>query len=179
MNMPYKPQVDSGTAHITELSVLMERLKEEHIELRQVLDDMESQAVQAELEADKHRALASLLHLRLWTLAFKEELDRHSEWEERELFPFLNAYFNKSKVPTMTPSLWSLENDHELAMSYMQSFLRSVHGLKSDSDAMRMKQTAAYLTQACRMLRNHLEKEELIVYPMAEKVLTDIDSLFS
>ncbi|OXM84013.1 hemerythrin domain-containing protein [Paenibacillus rigui] len=179
MNMPMKPQADSGTAHITELAVVLDRLKQEHSELMQVLTEMEEQAVQAELETDKHRALGSLLHLRLWTLAFKEELDRHSEWEEKELFPFLNAYFRHSAFPTVMASFLSLEKDHELAMNYMQSFLRSVHALKSDSDAMRMKQAAALLTHACRILRSHLEKEEQLVFPMTEKVLTDIDSLFS
>jgi len=180
MNMPFKkPQADPGTAHITELSVRMERLKQEHEELKQVLAEMEIQSVQAEQETDKHRALGQLLHLRLWTLAFKEELDRHSEWEEKELFPFLNTYFHRSSLPAVTPSFWSLEKEHELAMSYMQSFLRSVHALRSDADAMRMKQAAAYLSHACRMLKAHLEKEEQVVIPMTEKVLTDMDSLFS
>ncbi|WP_036745294.1 hemerythrin domain-containing protein [Paenibacillus sp. UNC451MF] len=179
MNMPYKPQAVEGTAHYTELSELVERLKQEHAELMQVLLDMKEQSIQAEQEHDKGKARGMLVHLRLWAMAFQEELNRHSEWEEQELYPFLNVYFHKHNRPTIVPSLWMLEKDHELAMDHLNSFFRAVHALKPDSDAMQIKRAGAYLTHACRILIDHLEKEEQFVFPLTERVLTDIDYLFS
>ncbi|NHN33623.1 hemerythrin domain-containing protein [Paenibacillus agricola] len=176
-----QPQVEAefGVAHMTALSEALERLKQEHGELKLVLQEMEKQATQVELSNDKLGSMQSLLHLRLWTLAFREELERHSNWEEAELFPFLNAYFNSNMAPTMIPSFWTIEKDHELADEYMQSFLRAVHKLKANPEAMSLNQAAAYLVQACRILQEHFVKEEELVFPLTEQVLTDIDCLFS
>jgi hemerythrin-like domain-containing protein len=159
---------ETGTAHVTELSESLERLRREHNELKQVLQEMETQARQVEQEPEKALSMKILLDLRLWTLAFREELERHSNWEEKELFPFLNQYFKSKKSPVMNPSFWALEKDHELADEYMQSFLRAVHALKANPEAMRLNQAAAYLVHACRILKEHLDKEELLIVPMTE-----------
>jgi hemerythrin-like domain-containing protein len=172
-------QAEFGIAHMTALSEALERLKQEHGELKLVLQEMEKQAIQVETSTDKQGSLQSLLHLRLWTLAFREELERHSNWEEKELFPFLNAYFNSNMSPSMVPSFWTIEKDHELADEYMQSFLRAVHMLKANPAAMSINQAAAYLVHACRILQEHLAKEEELVFPLTEQVLSDMDCLFS
>jgi hemerythrin-like domain-containing protein len=179
MELQHPSQSELGNAHMTALSEALERLKQEHGELKLVLQDMENQAKQVELLPDKAGAMQSLLHLRLWTLAFREELERHSSWEEKELFPFLAAYFHRELSPSMIPSFWSIEKDHELADEYMQSFLRAVHMLKANPEAMGLNQAAAYLVHACRILQDHLKQEEELVFPLAEQVLTDIDCLFS
>ncbi|GAA4832877.1 hypothetical protein GCM10023310_07840 [Paenibacillus vulneris] len=179
MNMHDKPEAASVTAHPNGLYELVDRLKLEHAELMQVLLKMKEQSIQAEQEADKGKARGTLVHLRLWAMAFQEELDRHSKWEEEVLYPFLNVYFHKQNKPTIVPSLWMLEKDHERAMDHLSSFFRAVHALKPDSDAMQIKRAGAYLTQACRILIDHLEKEEEFVFPLTERVLTDIDYLFS
>ncbi|NOU95900.1 hemerythrin [Paenibacillus sp. LMG 31456] len=173
MSMPCKSQANSEIAPEAELPKLLDRLKQDHAELLQVLMDLENQASQTEREADKNHAMVSLLHLRLWTLGFKEELNRHSEWEERELFPLLNICCQGHNTLSATPTLCDLEKDHELAMNYMDTFLRAVHALKSDSEAMPMKQAASYLTYACRILIKHLEQEEKLIYPLTEQVSTD------
>ncbi|NOU91766.1 hemerythrin [Paenibacillus sp. LMG 31456] len=171
--------MESGTAHSTELSAALDRLTQEHGELMQVLLDMESQARQLEQETDMSKALPSLLHLRLWVKAFMQELERHSEWEKKELFPFLNNYFHQELSPSMIPSFWALEKDHELAEEYIQYFLRAVHEVKQESELGQLHQALAYLIHACRILKEHLAKEEQLVFPMTEQVLTDLDYLFS
>ncbi|MFD0679650.1 MULTISPECIES: hemerythrin domain-containing protein [unclassified Paenibacillus] len=174
MSMPCKSQAASEIALEAELPKLLDRLKQDHAELLQVLMDLENQASQTEQEADKNRAISSLLHLRLWTMGFKEELNRHSEWEERELFPLLNICCQGHNALSVTPTLCDLEKDHQLAMNYMDAFLRAVHALKSDSEAMPVKQAAAYLTHACRILIKHLEQEERLINPMTDQVSNDI-----
>jgi hemerythrin-like domain-containing protein len=171
--MPCKSQANSEIARSADLPMLLDRLKQDHAELLQVLTEMENQASQTEMDADKNRAMVSLLHLRLWTLGFKEELQRHSEWEERELFPLLNICCHESDRNMNTPTICDLEKDHELGMKYMDTFLRAVHALKSDSEAMPVRQAAAYLTHACRILIKHLEQEESLVFPMTEQFFSE------
>jgi hemerythrin-like domain-containing protein len=168
-----------GIAHMNALSEAMERLKQEHAELKLVLQEMEKQAVHIEASSDKQLSLQSLLHLRLWTLAFREELERHSNWEEEELFPFLNIYFNSNQVTSMAISICSIEKEHELAEQHIQSFLRAVHMLKANPEAISLDQAAAFLVHACRILQEHLVKEEEIFFPVAERILMDLDCLYS
>ncbi|MFD0681266.1 MULTISPECIES: hemerythrin [unclassified Paenibacillus] len=171
--------MESGTAHSTELSAALDRLTQEHGELMQILLDMEDQAKLAEQETDKRKTIQSLLHLRLWVKAFMQELERHSDWEKEELFPFLNSYFHQQSSPSMIPSFWALEKDYELAEEYIQYFLRAVHEIGEDSELVQLHQALAYLIHACRILKEHLAKEEQLVFPMTEQVLTDLDYLFS
>lgn len=175
MNLYQKPRVEMSKAPVTALSEGLERLKQEHGELKQVLLEMEKQAKQVESAPEQVGAMQSLLHLRLWALAFREELERHSNWEEQELFPFLASYIQRKMSPSILPSFWSLEKDHELADEHMQAFLRSVHWLKANRKAMSLKQAAAYLVQACHILQDHLAKEEQLVFPLAQQVLDDIN----
>jgi len=174
-----KTQVEPESAHITELSLMVDRLKEEHGELMQVLLDMERQSIEAEREPDKGKAIQALLRLRLWAAAFQEELQKHSDWEEKELYPFLNIYFHKSSKPSIVPSIWMLEKEHELAMDNMNSFFRAVHALKPDSDDAAIRRAAAYLTHSCRILKDHLDKEQQFILPLTDQALTDLDYLFS
>ncbi|WP_248925929.1 hemerythrin domain-containing protein [Paenibacillus hamazuiensis] len=179
MRITYQSLPESGAAHLTELSLSLDRLKQEHDELMQVLVELENKAKQVEQEDDTDTAIRLLLHLRLWTHAFKEELERHSNWEEKELFPFLNRYFRRQSAPSIIASFWTMEKDHELAADYLQSFLRAVHMARRDTEIERLHQTALYLIHACRILKEHLEKEERLIFPMTEEVLTDMDYLFS
>jgi iron-sulfur cluster repair protein YtfE (RIC family) len=164
MSMPYKPPVNVEMARTADLPELLNRLKQDHEELLQVLAEMEIKAVQTEQETDRNRAMTGLLHLRLWTLGFKEELHRHSEWEERELFPLLHLNGQGHNPHSEASALDDLEKEHELAMHFMDTFLRAVHALKSDPEALSVKQTAEYLTFACRIYKNHLEQEEQLIF---------------
>jgi hemerythrin-like domain-containing protein len=172
-------QAESGEARHTEISVAMDRLKDDHMMLKQVLQDIHAEAKQIEAESDPRKTLNKLLHLRLWASAFTEELTRHSRWEEEELIPFLDVYFQSKKAPSVTSAFKMLEKDHDLANVYLKSFLRSVHQLKADSSLAQMKQAAAYLFLACRVYMEHLNKEEQLIFPLMEQILTDLDYLFS
>ncbi|MCS7460946.1 hemerythrin domain-containing protein [Paenibacillus doosanensis] len=177
--MAYETQGDLGTAHETELSEALERLKREHDDLLRALNGLYAKARLAERETDPKRALPLLLQLRLGVTAFLEELERHSEWEEHELYPFLNDYFHRKHAPSIVPSLWMLEKDHELATDNLNSYLKAVRVIESNPDAMLPSQAAGYLIHACRILQEHLRQEEQLVFPMTEQVLTDMDYLFS
>ncbi|MDF2963926.1 MAG: Hemerythrin cation binding domain protein [Paenibacillus sp.] len=173
MGLSHQQHLESGTALLTELSEALERLKQEHGELMQVLVEMGQLAGQVEKHTSHNESIQTLFYLRLWTLGFMEELERHSHWEEKQLFPLLNGYFKTEHSPSGLPSFGMMEKDHELALEYMHSFLRAVHTLKSDPKAVSLSQAAACLIQACEMLKQHLMKEEKLVFPMTEQLFTD------
>ncbi|WP_282942733.1 hemerythrin domain-containing protein [Paenibacillus sp. RC67] len=179
MKMSYETHVDLGTAHETELSEALDRLKLEHDDLLRGLNELYGQARLVEREDDLTQALLFLLQLRVKVVAFSVELERHSEWEEHELYPFLNDYFHRKHSPSIVPSLWMLEKDHELVTDNLNSFLKAVHVIENNSGAMMPSQAAAYLIHACRILQEHLRKEEQIVFPMTEQILKDMDYFFS
>ncbi|MCR2804054.1 hemerythrin domain-containing protein [Paenibacillus soyae] len=168
-----------GSAVPTELSRLIEQLQDEHLELNECLSEMAVRAYCVMSEQESGLAAQELLRLELLTISFRNELERHAAWEENILFPFLSTYFDKSLKPSLLPSLWTLEKDHELGDSYLQSFLRSVHDAGTNFDRKRTRGAVDDLIQACYILSKHLEDEERWVFPLADSVLTDMDLLFA
>ncbi|WP_426452173.1 hemerythrin domain-containing protein [Paenibacillus sp. S-38] len=180
MKHPTPPHMElTGEAHVTELSAAMDRLREEHEMLARLLEEMEEQAVRVGQAENRTQAWGRLQHLRLWTIGVMQELDAHSGWEEETLFPFLASYFRLRQEPTMIPSLWMMEKEHAMAEEYVETFMREFHKLRADSPKEEMKKAAGLLIQACYILKSHLAKEEQIVFPLAEQVLTDVDYLFA
>lgn len=172
-------RLESGEFRKTGVSDAWERLKHDHAVLKQVLQEMKTDAMRIETESDSKQAFGKLLRLRLWMAAFSEELDRHSRWEEEELIPSLQVYYRRQPASSILDSFKLLESEHDAANVYIQCFLRMVHSLKPESGIAEMRKAAAYLSQACGMLIEHLGKEERLIFPLTEQILTDMDRLFS
>lgn len=158
--------VKAGEAPYTELTSAMDRFKEDHSMLRQILRDIQLEAGPIEKESDPKQALGKLKHLRLWISAFNEELNRHFRWEEEEFIPLLNVYVQSRNVPSIASDFRVMEKEHELANSYMMSFLRSVHQLKEESPLALMNKAASYLLMACEVFLQHLDNEEKLIRPL-------------
>ncbi|WP_261808139.1 hemerythrin domain-containing protein [Paenibacillus sp. N3.4] len=154
-------------------------MKEEHETLRQHLKGLEMNAKEVVLLKDPSACLVVLEKLKGQTSDFMEELERHSLWEDKELFPFLHNYFHYQPVPSIMPSFWILEKDHMLGVSFIQSFLDALLDIKAVVEKKQLLEVTSFLIQACLILNDHLTMEEQIVYPLTEKVLTDLDSFFS
>ncbi|QNK58704.1 hemerythrin domain-containing protein [Paenibacillus sp. PAMC21692] len=169
---------ETGSAVPTVLSVLVDRLKEEHIELKKSISELAARAKAVKSEQDLSTTRHELFQLRLHAMFFREKLEQHSAWEEEILFPFLSSYFDQSIKPSLLGSMWTLEKDHELGDDYLQSFLRTADEIKTVSDRKRMHDAADELIQACCILGKHLESEEQIVFPLTESVLVDMELLF-
>ncbi|MFB6365455.1 hemerythrin domain-containing protein [Paenibacillus elgii] len=166
------------SARPTRFMDAVDRLKEEHDALKIRLSAVQAKAQSVGKMKTVPEAMALLQQLREEITDFRTELDRHATWEERELFPLLCNYFNKYSGPSMMPSFWVMEKDHELAETFIDSFIESVDRLSLPTREA-IRETSSHLIQACLILNEHLNLEEDIVYPMAEQILDDIDSLFS
>ncbi|MDD9266768.1 hemerythrin domain-containing protein [Paenibacillus sp. GCM10023248] len=163
----------------SELEFATDRLREEHDRLRYQLRILETSAKEVGLLNDPAKGIQVLHDLRQQTSAFVQALERHAEWEDQELFPFLQDYFDRQPVPSITPSFWVLEKDHQLALLFIQTFHEAVIDLTPLVAKKQLVEATAHLIQACLILNDHLTMEEQLVFPLAEKVLTDLEYFFS
>lgn len=162
-----------------DLAFATDRLRVEHEELREKLRTIETSAKEVILSDDSVKGMQLVQDLRIQTAQFVEELERHSEWEEQELFPFLLTYFHRQSTPSIMPSFWVLEKDHQLGMSFIQSFQEAIIEVTPLVVKKRLTEAASNLVQACLILNDHFTMEEQLVFPLTEKVLTDLESFFS
>lgn len=161
------------------LSFATDRLKEEHQHLRNQLKTLESHAKEVILTDDMDKGMQLIKQLSSDLTPFMCELEQHFEWEKADLFPFLVSYFNREPVPTIRPSLWVLEKDLQLSVSFIHSFNEAVHAFNPVAVKKQLAEAAAHLVQACLLLNDHFTMEEQVIFPLTEKVLMDLESFFS
>ncbi|MFH5185251.1 hemerythrin domain-containing protein [Paenibacillus sp. TAB 01] len=171
--------IDLASSNMAELAYATDRLKEEHEQLRNRLRVLETSAKEVMLLNDVAKSLQMIQKLRNETAQFELELERHSEWEEQRLFPFLLNYFHIQQAPTIRPSFWVLEKDHQLGVSFIQSFHETMIDTAPLGVKKQLTEAASALLQACLILNDHFAMEEQLILPLTEKVLTDLEYFFS
>ncbi|MFD0698192.1 hemerythrin domain-containing protein [Paenibacillus sp. GCM10027628] len=168
-----------ASSNPSELVFATDRLREEHDRLRQQLKVLETSAKEIGHLNDPAKGIKVLQSLRRQASEFVEALERHAEWEDQELFPFLLEYFHRQVAPSITPSFWVLEKDHQLALLFIQTFHDAVIDLTPLVVKKQLVEASAHLIQACLILKDHFAMEEQLVFPLTEKVLTDLEYFFS
>jgi len=150
----------------------LDQLKEEHERLRSKLSEFpafEQSIREGKTNTDWYGALRDL---RNRVKAFMEQLAQHAEWEDRALFPMVALYAEDN-----ASVLEVLEEDHRLAVQYMEAFLNELRRLVSpiqQADAIRIMEL---LMNAHQLLLQHFKGEEQWIYPIADEILEDIDYL--
>ncbi|MFN8010376.1 MAG: hemerythrin domain-containing protein [Holophagaceae bacterium] len=91
-----------------------------------------------------------------------EELKAHNEAEEQHLFPLLDPMFGGGHGPTHC-----MREEHRLLWDLTQIVLGDIReGVSGNPEG-----TARASTQLIGTLRSHIEKENNVLYPMAERML--------
>ncbi|WP_313999500.1 hemerythrin domain-containing protein [uncultured Paenibacillus sp.] len=173
------PTVSQDSARPTDFMYAVGRLKEEHDRLNEQVKVLYTDALEAGRETDADTALRLLGGLRERTVAFALQLEAHSEWEEREMFPLVSDYFHKRTVPSITPSFWVMEKDHELALLFIGTFMELTEDNVPAARIDLIRQAASNMVQACLILQEHFRLEEELIFPLADEMLTDIDYFYS
>lgn len=147
----------------------LHQLKEEHIPLRKSMEEFYLLAKRLEqLEAGDPKPLLMELHAKI--TEFKEALEPHSEREEEGLFPMLAAYIGRESGPIAV-----MEYEHEQAKKHMARFLDEIERTSGNMEIDGARQITIYVIQAYLILTDHFLKEENVLFPMAERVLTAED----
>lgn len=193
MNIADKRLEPFDSARSSTFMMMVSRLKAEHDRLKEQVHRLHERSLDLATATSRGNRLQLLEELRLETAGLLADLEQHAKWEDEELFPAVMHYFKRRMEPTMMPSMWVLEKDHELALQFFDSFMELSCSILADlqqdgsgnaADSYYdffdvLKRAADHLTQACLILQGHFHMEEEFLFPLAEEILTDIDYLFS
>ncbi|MBP2241518.1 hemerythrin-like domain-containing protein [Cytobacillus eiseniae] len=151
------------------LSAPLQQLKDEHIFLRAQMDQFYELA--EDIEFDSGPAVIQLFaKLHEQVLAFTEELKVHSKREEEGLFPMMIRCLGENDN-----TIEVMEEEHEKAEGHLQNFLTEAHQMGSAIDDDAAQWITVYAVQAHATLTQHFAKEEKMLFPLAEKILSAED----
>jgi regulator of cell morphogenesis and NO signaling len=145
-----------------ELSKGLTQLKGEHPPLLVQLDDLYNLTQQIERDLDVERNFADLISK---VSEFKANLEPHSEREEGILFPMMGVYIGTTSGPIAV-----MEYEHDQAKSKICLFLEKAVSSQSPKE---MKILSDLIKNAYFILTEHFSKEENVLFPMAERMLSN------
>jgi regulator of cell morphogenesis and NO signaling len=158
-----RSQLEQSTHPYFQFDAAIERLEEEHRVLSASL--LELCAIVEELDYRKNITnwVLSMSQLKLKISDFQQALEKHSKWEEDELFQLVDKYFDE------IPSLFGLiEQEHQLVDQFMNAFISVVdQNILAVSPQVAAKM-GTYLQLALSSLLGHFKKEQDIVASLAD-----------
>jgi regulator of cell morphogenesis and NO signaling len=149
-----------------ELCIPLQQLKDEHVSLRADMNLFYE--LSEEIESDSG-PIVVLLFSKLYNQvsAFTKKLKAHSKREDEGLFPMMARRLGENDR-----TIESMEFEHEKAEQHLQDFLtdavRAGPNL-SENDAQAI---TVYAVQAHATLTQHFAKEEKVLFPLAEQILS-------
>ncbi|XJZ28303.1 hemerythrin domain-containing protein [Bacillota bacterium Lsc_1132] len=146
-----------------ELCLALTQLKEEHKVLYGKLDEVSLLTEKIEKEENVE---ANFAELKDKVIEFKAILDPHSEREENVLFPMIGVYIGTTSGPIAV-----MEYEHDQAKEYIGTFLANSEQVQASTDE--LKKISELAKHAYHILTEHFAKEENVLFPMAERMLSD------
>jgi regulator of cell morphogenesis and NO signaling len=144
-----------------ELSKGLHQLKSEHPPLLAQLEELYNLTQKIEADSDEENFVVLISKV----IEFKAALDPHSEREEGVLFPMMGVYIGTTSGPIAV-----MEYEHDQAKAKIHEFLVNANGCQADDEK---KNLAALIQSAYFILTEHFAKEENVLFPMAERMLSD------
>jgi hemerythrin-like domain-containing protein len=137
----------------------------------QILSD-EHRVIERVLGAVEKLAKGPVGELELWKKALDFILhfadQYHHFKEEKILFAAMEAH----GIPIEGGPIGMMLTEHEEARSYVRTMLAAISLIETKNDA--AKENLLSSAQAyCRLLREHIEKEDEILFHMADEVISD------
>jgi regulator of cell morphogenesis and NO signaling len=149
------------------LSAPLQQLKDEHVSLRADMDLFYE--ITEDIEFHTEPAVFPLfakLHERI--SAFTIELKAHSKREEEGLFPMMARRLGENDR-----TIEVMEYEHEKAEQHLQDFLtETADQAGSTIDENDAQSITLYAVQAYATLTQHFAKEEKVLFPLAENILS-------
>ncbi|QSO46645.1 hemerythrin domain-containing protein [Alicyclobacillus mengziensis] len=148
------------------LSAPLQRLVDEHVSLRADMnlfyDNIEDMA------GDSGPTVIQLfVKLHQQILAFTDKLCAHSEREEQGLFPMVALHLGETDKTIET-----MELEHKKAETHLHDFLLEADKADATIDEVDAQSITTYAVQAYTTLTEHFAKEERVLFPLAENILS-------
>jgi regulator of cell morphogenesis and NO signaling len=147
-------------------SAPLQQLLDEHVSLRKDMDLIYE--VTEEIEFDEGPAVIQLFaELYDQVLAFNDMLKVHSKREEEGLFPMISRHLGANDR-----TIEEMESEHEKAEQHLQDFLTEAEKAGEYIDETAVEWITVYAVQAHATLTQHFAKEEKMLFPLAERLLS-------
>ncbi|WP_078548496.1 hemerythrin domain-containing protein [Litchfieldia alkalitelluris] len=149
------------------LSLPLQLLKNEHIPLRKQMDHLYEEATN--ILENSTPMKAELIALREVVVDFVNHLDPHSDIEDEEgvLFPLVANYIGRETGPIAV-----MEFEHDQAKKHLKLFLQGTEKVESLVEN-EFSDITLNITEAILILREHFMKEENVLFPLAERMLSE------
>lgn len=115
-------------------------------------------------------ALVAFKSLRQQLVEFKKVLSKHTLKEEKHLFPMLAKYVGTEQGPVK-----ATEDEHGDINMYIEHFLFHTEGDLNMLTMEQMDQLAQDAGEVFEVLTFHFVKEESVIFPMVEDILSNIE----
>ncbi|MGG4443088.1 hemerythrin domain-containing protein [Brevibacillus fortis] len=146
----------------------LEKLKDEHLSLAEQMNELVNLANNLKSTAEPTKRKKGLTELHELASSFRAELEKHSRREEEDLYPLMANYIERDMGP-----IAAMEEEHDLIHESLMSFMRIVE--KEKSAPVEIAAVHTQLLMAVEILMEHFFKEENVLFPMAEYVLSDAE----
>jgi hemerythrin-like domain-containing protein len=148
------------------LSAPLQQLKNEHVSLRADMDLFYE--ITEEIEYDSGSDVIQMFReLYRHILAFTDKLLAHSRREEEGLFPMVSRHLGENDRTIET-----MEREHEKAEQHLDDFLSEADKAGSKISENDVQWIVVYAVQAHATLTQHFAKEEKMLFPLAENILS-------
>lgn len=155
-----------GQSGIDNYCAAIQQLLEEHPPLRLQMEQLLLKAKQV-VAGDQSQYTSDIEELHKLERKFKEELETHSEKEEKGLFPIVGRH-----IGTQSGPIFVMEYEHSEAKRNLSVFEQQVAGMGTDLSREQAGMIVNPLLSAIHILFDHFVKEENVLFPMAEKILS-------
>ncbi|WP_247747350.1 hemerythrin domain-containing protein [Alkalihalobacillus sp. BA299] len=144
----------------------LEQLKKEHIPLTKQMENFYELAQTIE-EDETVATKENLQQLYTQVKEFVSQLEPHSEREEGVLFEMMVGHIGRETGPIVV-----MEYEHDQAKNYLRRFLSETDQLGSKVEPNEIRTIANYAASAYLILSDHFMKEENVLFPLAEQLLS-------
>ncbi|MFC4769631.1 hemerythrin domain-containing protein [Effusibacillus consociatus] len=153
-------------AGIEKYCTAIQRLFDEHPPLRAKMEQLilKAKRVMKENEDGVASGIQELLEMES---SFKEELEIHSDKEEKGLFPLVGRHIGTQFGPIAV-----MEYEHSEAKKNLAAFEELARNAQNEPTQEEAGRITAPLITAIHILLDHFLKEENVLFPMAENILT-------
>ncbi|MFE8696006.1 hemerythrin domain-containing protein [Cytobacillus sp. FJAT-53684] len=148
------------------LSSPLQQLKDEHVLLRKDMNLFYEITEEIEFESGP-TVIQEFANLYEQISAFNVKLKAHSKKEDEGLFPMMARHLGENDK-----TIEVMEFEHEKAEKHLMDFLTEAEQAGPAIDEDDAQAITVYAVQAYATLIQHFAKEETVLFPLAEKILS-------
>ena len=148
------------------LSAPLQQLKDEHVLLRKDMNLFYEITEEIEFESGP-TVIQEFANLYEQISAFNVKLKAHSKKEDEGLFPMMARHLGENDK-----TIEVMEFEHEKAEKHLMDFLTEAEQAGPTIDEDDAQAITVYAVQAYATLIQHFAKEETVLFPLAEKILS-------